>query len=121
MIIQNTYNEFQTTPADTTLHGALNATPKLSIDNIIKQTFIELPSSPEKTQSAISGINRTLREMDQNVEFIFSVDTDNNGQIIKVIDTKTGSLIRQFPLKEMFDIAHSIDHLQKNVLLNEKI
>jgi len=50
----------------------------------------------------------------------FSIDQDSNKTLVKVVDTKTGDTIKQFPSKEMIAISQSIDQFQKGLLLRQK-
>ena len=59
-----------------------------------------------------------MQQANTGVEF--SIDTDTKRSLIKVVDTKTGETIKQFPSKEMIAISQSIDQFQKGLLLKQK-
>lgn len=67
------------------------------------------PSVAEVKQ-AVSDINKTIQAMSQNLEF--SVDTDTDEVIVKVIDQQTRQVLRQIPSVEAIEIAKSLDKLQ---------
>jgi flagellar protein FlaG len=69
-------------------------------------------------KSAVDKANQAMREANTGVEF--SIDTDSKKTLIKVVDTKTGETIKQFPSKEMIAISQSIDQFQKGLLLRQK-
>lgn len=76
--------------------------------------------SAEQLKQATDTINQVMRQSNQSLEFEFSVDTDTKQPVIRVVDTKTGELIRQIPSEATLAIAHSIDQFQKSILLNQK-
>lgn len=69
-------------------------------------------------QSAVETINKTLKQTNKNLEF--SVDTDTKKLMVKLIDTETGDVVRQFPSEEMMAISRSIDRIQQGFLLKQK-
>lgn len=71
-------------------------------------------------KSAVDSVNQKLQLSNQSLEI--SLDSNTQQQIVKLVDTKTGELIRQIPSKEMLAIAQSIDqYLQRGQLLSEKV
>jgi flagellar protein FlaG len=77
------------------------------------------PSS-EQVKSAADNISRAMKQVNQNLEFEFTMDTDTNKTIVKVVDRQTGELVRQMPSEETVAIARSIDRFQRSLLLNQK-
>lgn len=69
-------------------------------------------------QNAVDKANQAMRQANTGVEF--SIDKDTKRSLIKVVDTKTGETIKQFPSKEMIAISQSIDQFQKGLLLRQK-
>ena len=69
-------------------------------------------------QSAVDKVNQAMLQANTGVEF--SIDQSSNRTLVKVIDTKTGETIKQFPSKEMIAISQSIDQFQKGLLLKQK-
>lgn len=122
MIIQNTINGTQAAQADRrTRYDApkavadiSNAAPMLGVI-----VAVEAQPSSEQLKQAKNNINEVLRQSNQNVQFEFSLDTDTKKPLFKVVDTKTGELIRQIPSEEMLAIARSIDRFQKVFLFKE--
>lgn len=72
----------------------------------------------EQLQSVVGNINKVLKQSNSSLEF--SVDTDTKKTIVKLVDSGTGELIRQYPTEEMLVIAHAIDQLQQGALLKQK-
>jgi flagellar protein FlaG len=69
-------------------------------------------------QSAVDKVNQAMLQANTGVEF--SIDKNSKQAVIKVIDTQTGSTIKQFPSEEMIAISRSIDQFQKGLLLTQK-
>jgi uncharacterized FlaG/YvyC family protein len=44
-----------------------------------------------------NNINRAMQQANQNLEFEFIINTDTNQTVVKVVDKKTGELVRQIP------------------------
>jgi flagellar protein FlaG len=76
--------------------------------------------SPEQIKKAAENISQAAHQSNQNLEFEFSMDTDTNKSIVKVVNKQTGELIRQIPSEETIEIARSIDKFQRSLLLNQK-
>ena len=69
-------------------------------------------------QSAVDKVNQAMLQANTGVEF--SIDQSSDRTLVKVVDTKTGETIKQFPSKEMIAISQSIDQFQKGLLLRQK-
>ena len=69
-------------------------------------------------QGAVDKLNQAMQQANTGVEF--SIDKDSKRALIKVVDTKTGETIKQFPSEEMIAISKSIDQFQKGLLLRQK-
>jgi len=68
------------------------------------------PSKPDMTQLA-DAVDRANRAMaDRNVHF--RVDRDTGKTVVQVIDSDTGSVVRQLPTEEMLQIAKALDRVQ---------
>lgn len=62
----------------------------------------------------VDGINRALQQStNRNLEF--SIDSDTNKDVVKLIDTETGDVIRQFPSEHMLAISKTIGQLQERL------
>jgi flagellar protein FlaG len=74
----------------------------------------------EQLKNAADNINQVMQQSNQNLEFEFTMDTDTKKAVVRVVDTKTGELIRQIPSEETLAIARSIDKFQHSLLLSQK-
>lgn len=67
---------------------------------------------------AVKNINKFLQERSQNLEF--SVDSDSNKTIVKVVDQSTKEILRQIPSEEVLEIAKAIDVAIKGLLISQE-
>lgn len=78
----------------------------------------EQQASSSQLRNAADNINKVLKQSNKNLEF--SVDTGTQKPVVKLIETDTGDLIRQYPTEEMLAISSAIDQFQQGVLLKQK-
>lgn len=131
MLIQNT-SGLAPAPQPTRLAGegvpnAVVATPQnvaaqpsASLDlpqTAVKPVADQQPSS-EQLKNVVDGINKALKQANKNLEF--SVDKSTNRQVVKLVDTETGDVIRQFPSEEVLAISRAIDQIQQGLLLKQE-
>ncbi len=67
---------------------------------------------------ALQSINKALQDQSSNLEF--TVDTDSNRTIVKVVDQQTKEIIRQMPSVEAIEISKALDKLQ-GLLVKQKV
>lgn len=118
MIIHNTNMNQAALPARLVSNDA----PKV-VANTPEQVTSQQPS-PAQLKNAVDNINQAMRQSNQNLEL--SIDPDTKTPIVKMVDTETGELIRQFPSEAVLAIANSIDkfllqnQFQHGLLLKQK-
>lgn len=78
----------------------------------------EQQATSAQLRNAADNINKVLKQSNKNLEF--SVDTGTKKAVVKLIETDTGDLIRQYPTEEMLAISSAIDQFQQGVLLKQK-
>lgn len=76
------------------------------------------PPSAEELKMAVATLNKAMQQSNQDLEF--SVDTDTRKVVVKMVDTSTGQLIRQFPTEETLAISRGIEQFQQGLLLKQK-
>ena len=85
-------------------------------------TYLKVQVAEQQTssqlQNATDNVNKVLKQSNKSLEF--SVDTGTKKSIVKLIDTDTGDLIRQYPTEEMLAISNAIDQFQQGGLLKQK-
>jgi len=74
--------------------------------------------SAEALKGAVATLNKAMQQSNQNLEF--SVDTDTHKVVVRMVDTSTGQLIRQFPSEETLAISREIEQFQQGLLLKQK-
>ena len=74
--------------------------------------------SNAQLQEAVGKLNQLMMQSNTNLQF--SIDRDTKQTLIKVVDSKTGETIKQFPSEEAIAISKSIDQFQKGILFRQK-
>lgn len=64
----------------------------------------------EQVREAVANINKSLQSLSQDL--VFSVDSDSQRTIVKVVDQKTKEVIRQIPTPEALEISKALDTVQ---------
>lgn len=72
----------------------------------------------EELKSVVSKINLALQQTRNNLEF--SIDTDANQTVVKLVDTSTGQLIRQFPSEATLALSRSIELPSPGLLVKQE-
>ncbi|MEQ1591664.1 MAG: flagellar protein FlaG [Thiobacillaceae bacterium] len=114
MIIQSTSNLSQANQPDIRVNSAA-----------LVRTITDTPSPNAVTPVSVAEVNGAVTAINQvmqhaNLDVAFSVDTDSHRTVIRMTDTSTGELIRQFPSESVLAIAHGIDQFQQGLLLKQK-
>ncbi|WP_292993797.1 flagellar protein FlaG [Nitrosomonas sp.] len=73
--------------------------------------------SDEQIRQAVQNIQSAVDNLAHNLRF--SIDEDTGKTIIKVVDTHTDEVIRQFPTEQAIEIARTLDKVQ-GLLFNDK-
>lgn len=100
--------------------ATVTATPTPVVTEVVAtSTVTKAPTKAEnaKLDQAIEAINKFLKPIASSIEF--SVDEDSGRTLVKVIDTATNDVLRQFPSKEALAISHELDKFQ-GLLLKDK-
>lgn len=87
--------------------------PQIAVPQVAEQE-----PSPEQLKNVVDDINRTLRQFNRNLEF--SIDETTKQNLVKVVDTETGDVIRQFPSKEAIAISRAIEQFQQGLLVKQE-
>ena len=99
-------------------NGAAQPVGSLELPALSAEQSAEQPVSSAQLKSVVNDANEVFKQSNMSLEF--SVDTDTQNTIVKLIDTETGDLVRQFPSKEMLAIASAIGQFQQGLLLEQK-
>ncbi|MEW6413908.1 MAG: flagellar protein FlaG [Pseudomonadota bacterium] len=74
--------------------------------------------TPDELRQVVSRINLALQQTRNNLEF--SIDTDANQTVVKLVDTSTGQLIRQFPSAATLELSRSIELSPQGLLVKRE-
>lgn len=91
-------------------------TAKLQTAQAIQQTS-QTSVSKEEVEKAVKEVNDFLKPLNNSLSF--NIDRDTGVTVVKVIDTSSDEVIRQFPSEEMLSIAKAIDKM-KGLLVQQK-
>lgn len=69
-------------------------------------------------KDAVDSLNEAMKQHNSNVEF--SIDKDTRQTVIKVVESQTGQVIRQFPSEEILAVSRAIDQMQQGLLVKQK-
>ena len=114
MIIQASPHINQAAQPELRANGAIpvSNTAEIPVQNAPRQP------STEELKNIVLAINQALQQSNQNLEF--SVDTDTAQTVIRMVDTSTGDLIRQFPSEAALAISRGIEEFQQGTLLTQE-
>lgn len=68
-------------------------------------------------EDAVGAVNAFLKPISSNLEF--SIDEESGKTIVKLVDTETNTILRQYPTKETLAIARDIDKFQGLLIKTE--
>ena len=104
---ENTAISLLRQPAPVADTGAAKAAPAVAKAEPAKAAAE--PDAAEVTK-AVGEINKAMRALSRNIEF--SVDTDSQRTVVKVIDQETREVIRQMPTVEALEIGKALEKVQ---------
>jgi flagellar protein FlaG len=74
--------------------------------------------SREEIAAAMQEMQKVLTPVARNLQF--SIDEQTGKTIVKIMDTSTSEVIRQFPSEELLNIAHALDKFS-GLLIKQKV
>jgi flagellar protein FlaG len=116
MLIQN-INSAAQAPQPTRLSS--DGGPRVADVSSSVQDVSQQPSA-QQLKGAVDSINLAMRQANKSLEL--SIDSTTKRPVVRMMDSDTGELIRQYPSKEVLAIAQGIDQFlnQQGLLLNKK-
>jgi flagellar protein FlaG len=75
------------------------------------------PVTQQAVAAAVQSANAYVQSVSASIQF--SLDQDSGRTIVKMVDTETEEVLRQFPSEEMLAISKSIDRMQ-GLLINRE-
>jgi flagellar protein FlaG len=130
MLIQNVSNTTQASPP---IKPASDGAPNVAVatsSNVAAQPNVTASQSPApaeakqatekkqavaaaQLQNVVENINKALKQSNKNLEF--TIDGDTNRSVVKLVDSETGDVIRQFPSEEMLAISKAVSQMQERL------
>ncbi|MDP1557323.1 MAG: flagellar protein FlaG [Nitrosomonas sp.] len=95
---------------------ATNATPIPAATSPQKIAAESIPDD-EQVQQAVDQIKGAINKLTQDLRF--SIDEETGKTVVKILDSRTQEVIRQFPTEEALSIARTLDKVQ-GLLFNDK-
>lgn len=86
-------------------------------EQAVGQTQQAESTKKQQLEEAVKAVNDFLKPLNNSLQF--NVDDDTGKTIVKVIDSSTKEVIKQFPSEEMLAIAKAIDKM-KGLLIQQK-
>jgi flagellar protein FlaG len=108
MLIQNVSGAV---PAPQSSRLASSGAPHAAGAPAVKQEASQ-PPSDQQVKAAVDSINQALKQADKSLQL--SIDPNTKTPVVKVVDSQTGELVRQYPTKEVLAIAQGIDQFLKH-------
>ena len=65
--------------------------------------------SEESLRQAVAAMDRAAKALNNDVQL--SVDSSSGRAVVRVVDSKTGELIRQIPSEEALELRRALDRL----------
>jgi flagellar protein FlaG len=119
MLIQNTTSPVSPAwhPSDGGVVSVVSARVEHSPPPQPEQVDTHKPSVAQ-LESAVHDLNQSMKANSSNLAF--SIDPDTEQTVVKLMDSSTGEVIKQFPSKEAIAIAKAIGEIQQGLLLKQK-
>lgn len=129
MLIQNLSSTTQAqSPARPAGDGGpvvVSATPAVQAQPVavqLPQTAVkpaaDQQASAAQLREALAYVNRALQQSNRNLEF--TVDSETERPVVKLVDSESGDVIRQFPSEEALAISRAIDDFQQGLLIRQE-
>ena len=95
--------------------GPIPPPPRTTLDH---SAFAPAPPvTQEAVAAAVQSANAYMQSVSTNLNF--SLDQDTGHTVVRMVDTETKEVLRQFPSEEMLAISRSIDRMQ-GLLINRE-
>ncbi len=73
----------------------------------------------DELQDAVGKLNASMQASEKSLQF--SIDEDSKRTVVKLIDTTTKEVVRQYPSEEALRISKALDHFKGGLLLNHAV
>ena len=86
------------------------AAPVQTSNPVTQTEKTQQSASTDQVKSAVKSINQAIQVSAPDIQF--SVDSDTDKLVVKIVDQQTKQVLRQIPTEEVIEIAKSLDKLQ---------
>ena len=107
-------NSTTASPGASTPAGALPPTAEAPAK--AAGTAAKVAVSPDQLKQSVDQINKFLKS---NSEVLFSIDEASGFSVVKVVDTETNKVLRQFPSEQALEIGKNLQSF-KGLLVDSK-
>jgi flagellar protein FlaG len=99
-------------PAIQSITTASTTASQLKAQSVVASSGASPAPSPStaELQQALDEVQAVIRPVAQDL--LFSIDKDSGRTVVKVVDTSTDKVIRQFPSEELLAISKALDKFQ---------
>lgn len=73
----------------------------------------------QQVQKAVHELQKAIAPL--AAELKFSVDEDTGRTVVKVLDTATGKVLKQFPSEEILQVSKSIEKFRLGLLVDKQV
>jgi flagellar protein FlaG len=95
---------------DPQLRAARQATAAPGPAEVGKAAGEQGEPDPKEVSQRVDELNAAMKQHASSI--LFSIDEDSGRTIVKVVDTDTDTVLRQYPSKELLAISKQIDKFQ---------
>jgi flagellar protein FlaG len=117
MLIQNVNNAVQSSPSargsSDSAAVADSSSVQAAAPQVVAAPAADKPVPAAQLQTAVQNANQAMQA--SNRDLAFSVDTDTKQTVVKLMDTKTGDVIGQFPTHQMLEISKAVGLMQEQL------
>jgi flagellar protein FlaG len=106
------------------IERARNETPKVTTKSIDATKSQQTDQNNNQDKSATLSVEDAVKRLADFVaptqsQISFSIDEDSGMRIVKILDTQSKEVIRQFPSEEAIALAQALDKIQ-GLLIKDK-
>ena len=87
---------------------------KPALTNAVPEVAKQSAPTPSEVSSAVEDISRHVQNVQRNLSF--TIDEDSGSTVVKVIDSESDEVIRQYPTEEILEIRRHLSEMSDDEL-----
>lgn len=91
---------------------------RVPAENSPAEATVSKPA-PEELQKLVDQANTIVQKSSSDLKFLINEDSNSN-VVIRIENSETGELIRQFPSEEMLAVARTLDKIKQGSMFDGK-